>query len=127
VTIGTSVFDGNRVQPVDLGASGGAIAASDISTVTISDTWIGNNHAEPNITPGTGNTSLGGGISAWAATALKIERSEIAGNSAQVGGGLWIAAPGAAFIPPGATYDFRLNNSTVSGNTPDGLVLQNGV
>ena len=127
VTISTSGFSGNRVQPVELAGTGGAIAAFDNSSLTISDTRIVDNHAEPNPPAVTGFTSIGGGITSTT-TSVTIQRSEIADNSATFGGGLSISAPGLAQQPPGSTFVFRLINSTVSANTAgSGIVLQNNV
>ena len=122
VTISRSVFAGNRVQPVDLGGGGGAIAISDNASVTISDTRVVDNHAEPNPPQVTGHTSTGGGIGiSGATTSVTIEGSEIADNSAQFIGGLYIVAANPSLQAPASALVFRLINSTVSANINGGV------
>ena len=116
VTISGSEFSGNRVQPVELEGRGGGIAAY-LATgfVTISDTRIVDNHVEPPIPPVAGFNYPGGGVQTTSKS-VTIQRSEIAGNSADYGGGFSVTADASDLQAPEDAFAYLLVDSTVSGN-----------
>jgi hypothetical protein len=117
VNIGASVFSGNRVQPVDLEGRGGAIAAFlATGTFAIADSRIVDNHVEPPNPPVAGLSYPGGGMQTDTKL-VSVQRTEIAGNSANFGGGLDIAASDPDLQGQASTFRFELLDSTVSGNS----------
>ncbi len=116
VSISTSVFSGNRVQPVALEGRGGAIANYVWGSFVVSDTRIVDNHVEAPVPRVAGMAYPGGGMHADG-RALTILRSEIAGNSADYGGGLNVSNWNDDLQAPSDAYAFLLLDSTVSGNT----------
>ena len=115
-TINASTFSGNRVQPVDLEGRGGAIAAYLANgSLTILDTRVVDNHVEPPASPVAGLEYPGGGIQTDTAL-VSIQRTEVAGNSANFGGGLDVAAADSDLQAPAQAFAFHLTDSTVSGN-----------
>jgi hypothetical protein len=115
VSISSSLFSGNRVQPVDLEGRGGALAAFGFGTLTITDTRIVDNHVDvPN--PRVSTFSYPGGGGSIAMRTVTILRTEISDNSADYGGGLAMADD-LGSQTPGTEFVFKLIDSTISGNT----------
>jgi hypothetical protein len=114
VTITRSSFRGNHVEPVSSGV-GGAIATISDADVSIFHSVIsGNGVTSPGtLAPGTLHT--GGGIYA-AARSVRLERMEIAANSAEVGGALSFSNVRADSQAPTLAMAAALVNVTVSGN-----------
>ena len=114
VTIGNTLFQGNRVQPTALIGHGGAIATESYADITITDSRIIDNHVEPP-NPPLNKSYNGGGI--WAgAKSLTIERSEVAANTARSAGGVRVYNDILARQTPQLVMAVRIVNSTVSGN-----------
>ena len=112
VSIANSLFSGNRTQPVNLMALGGAITSFSDADITITNTRIVDNHVEP---PVSGARYYGGGIYGRAKS-LTIAGSEIADNTADRGGGLRLFNDVAALQGSASAMAVRIINSTVSGN-----------
>jgi hypothetical protein len=124
VTISTSVFDSNAAQPVTYSARGGAIAISSLADVAILDSRIVGNQALAPNPPVAGQNYYGGGMFVRAKS-LRIERTEIAKNSAvdvtgadvTRSGGLHLVNDTASVQGPGDAMAVHIIDSTVSGNS----------
>ncbi len=115
VSITRSLFQGNSVQPGPLEGRGGAIANYGWGTFTLTDSRIVDNHVEiPN--PRVGSFSYPGGGMHSDGRTVTIDRSEIAGNSADYGGGISFANAFVDLQAPGSALEVHLLNTTVSGN-----------
>ena len=115
ITIGGSVFSGNKLQPPPLTEGiGGAIFLDFSGPVVIQDTRIVDNHADS--VP----LNLGAGYNAGAiggyARSLTIRRSEIAQNSADGGGAFVLGTLAAAKQTPSTAMQLSIVDSTVSAN-----------
>ena len=115
VIIANSVFSGNRARPVTLTGQGAAIFSYSGADVTITDTRIVDNHVDVPTPPVANRSYSGGGI--WAiAKSLRIERSEIADNTADFGGGLRLTNDYPTLQDPASAMAVKIVNSTISGN-----------
>lgn len=136
VTIAHSEFRGNVSLPLTLQGRGGAIRSYSLADITISDTVIVDNHVVAPNPPAAGKTYSGGGMNVNAKS-LRIERSEISGNSAfdvtggdvTRSGGLTLSHDAVDRQGPGDAMAVRIINSTISGNASSataGAILANG-
>jgi hypothetical protein len=115
VTIANSVFSGNRARPTDRSGMGGAIYSLSGADLTITDTRIVANHVEVPDPPLATSSYSGGGI--WAtAKSLRIERSEVAENTADFAAGLRLLNTDPDLQTPQLSMAVTIVNSTVSGN-----------
>ena len=115
VTIANSVFSGNRARPATLTGSGAAIFSYSGADVTITDTRIVDNHVDVPTPPVANRSYSGGGIWLYAKS-LRIERSEIADNTADFGGGLRLTNDYPTLQDPASAMAVKIVNSTISGN-----------
>ncbi len=115
VTIANSVFAGNRVQPATLNGKGGAILAYTDADITITDTRIVDNGVDVPVSPVAGATYGGGGFYGRAKS-LRIERSELAGSVAGLGGALRFFNDVPGLQTPETAMAVTIVNSTISGS-----------
>jgi beta-glucanase (GH16 family) len=101
LTLDRVIVANNRVDTSgeDFWKGGAGIYSGENSTLTVIDSTVADNTAAQ---------SNGGGIHAFFRTIVRIERSTISGNSANVGGGLRTLG------------DIQIINSTISGNSTYG-------
>ena len=130
------MFTGNVAKPVTYLARGGAIFVSGVADVAIIDSRIVGNQALAPNPPVTGQTYYAGGIFARAKS-LRIERTEIAENSAvdvtgadvTRSGGLHLVNDTDSLQGPGSAMAVHIINSTISGNSSSataGAILASG-
>jgi hypothetical protein len=125
MTIESSVFGGNVAQPVTFSGRGGAIFVSSRADIAILDSRIVGNIALAPNPPVAGQVYQGGGIWVSGARSLRIERSEIAENSAVDVTGADVTRSGGVHLTnaisnlqrPGDATAVHIINSTVSGNS----------
>ena len=136
VTIASSEFRGNSARPTTLSGRGGAIRSYSLADIAIFDTVIVDNHVDAPNPPVAGRSYRGGGFEGTAKS-LRIERSEIAENSAYDvtagdvtrGGGLRVDKTAVTRQGPGDAMAVRIVNSTISGNASSataGAIQANG-
>jgi hypothetical protein len=101
LTLDHVIVANNRVDTSgeDFWKGGAGIYSGENSTLAVIDSTVANN---------TAGQSNGGGVFAYFRTIVRIERSTISGNSANVGGGLRTLG------------DTQIVNSTISGNSTYG-------
>jgi len=124
VNISGSVFSGNQVLPAGLNGVGGAIAMDTIGNATITDTRIVNNQVVLPAVPPATQIYRSGGMHVHMKS-LRIERSEISGNSLvdatasdlTRGGGIVAFNTAADLQGAGDTMNATIVNSTISGNS----------
>src|SRR6185437_12724168 len=128
ITIASSVFTGNRVQPVDVVGFGGAITTFSYADFAIVDSRIVDNHIDvPN--PPVANQNYHGGGIYGAARSVRIERTEVSSNSvidtsvgaggandATRGGGLGFVNDIPDLQAPASAIVLSIVDSTISGN-----------
>jgi len=125
VTIVGSEFIGNSAQPLsNRDGRGGAIRSYSLADIFIADTLIVGNRVDAPNPPPAGRVYRGGGIEGTARS-LRIENSEIAGNSANDataaadptrGGGMSINNSSVNWQGPGDRMGVKIINSTISSN-----------
>ena len=123
VTIAGSEFRGNSAQPLAIHGRGGAIRSYSRADIVIVDTSIVDNHVDAPNPPTPGRVYHGGAFEG-SAKSLRIERSEIAENTANAipssdavrSGGLHIYNSAVDLQGPGDRIAVKFVNSTISGN-----------
>ena len=123
VSIANSVFSGNHAQPATLVGRGAAITIFSHADTTIVDTRIVDNHVDVPNPPVAGLNYRGAGLYGTGKS-LRIERSEISGNSVDDitgsdqsrGGGLALFNDLADLQTPAAAMNVTIVDSTISGN-----------
>jgi hypothetical protein len=123
VTIAGSEFRGNSSQAIALNGRGGAIRSWSRADIVIVDTIIVDNHVDAPNPPVVGKVYHGGGFDGLAKS-LRIERSEIAENTANDitlsdatrSGGLHLHNSPVTRQGQSDAVAVRIINSTISGN-----------
>ena len=123
VSVSGSTFSGNQALPVTLNGFGGAIHMDTIGDATITDTRIVNNQVVLPASPPSTQIYRSGGLHVHMKS-LRIERSEISGNSLvdatasdlTRGGGMVAFNTAADLQGAGDTMNATIVNSTISGN-----------
>ncbi len=123
VNIANSEFRGNASQPATLNGRGGALRSYSLADIVITDTIIVNNHVDAPNGPTPGKNYHGGGFDGTAKS-LRIERSEIAENSAYDVTGADVTRSGGLHLYTDAVdrqgqsdmMAVKIINSTISGN-----------
>ena len=118
VVITNSLFSGNQIRPgaTFLSASGAGIQINQAADITITDTRIVGNSIVVQNPPVLGTNNRGGGISIDDGKTLKIERTEISGNSADRAAGIRLINDLPARQAAGQELVVNVVNSTISGN-----------
>lgn len=75
VTIANTTVHGNRVTPTTVAAAGGAMVLESLTSATITDTRLYDNHLDP------GGPGGRGGAIRFTGRSLRLERSEVAQNT----------------------------------------------
>ena len=113
VAISNSVFQGNRTEPTTTSSTGAGMYLFTRGDVTITDTRVVDNTIVTQASP---VNNRGGGITVESATAVRIERTEIAGNAADRAGGVRLIVQDPALQAPVDPMEVQIVNSTISGN-----------
>jgi hypothetical protein len=119
VTIDDSVIAGNQTQPggTYLNSQGGGMHFTvQEASLTIRNTRIVDNAVVTQNPAVPGANNRGGGLSVPLATFVRIERSEIAGNTASRAAGLRLINDATARQTAGEVMPVTIDNSTISGN-----------
>jgi predicted outer membrane repeat protein len=129
ITISNSLFSGNQTRPgaTYLNAAGGGmhINAAGIDLTMTDSRFVGNSVVNQNPeVPGANNR--GGGVSIPSANTVRIERSEIAGNSANRGGGVRLVNDALARQTASGVLAVTIVNSTISGNVAATPIIGGG-
>jgi uncharacterized delta-60 repeat protein len=123
VAIANSEFRRNASQPTTLNGRGGALRSYSLADIAITDTIVVDNHADAPDPPASGRNYHGGGFDGTAKS-LRIERSEIAENTAWDVTGADVTRSGAMHLYKDAVdrqgqsdaMAVKIVNSTISGN-----------
>jgi CSLREA domain-containing protein len=115
VNISGSRFSGNASRPTTLGGRGGGLATFSDADITITGTRIVGNAVVSPAAPVGGTSFIGGGVYGRARS-LTIERSEIAGNSADQASALGAYNDVEDLQTPAEAMSVKLVNTTVASN-----------
>jgi hypothetical protein len=123
VNIADSLFQGNRTEPTVSSSAGAGIWVLARANVSITDTRIVGNTIVTQNPPVASQNNRGGGLSVIDASSVRIERTEIAGNSAERAAGMRLNVSDATLQTPGTTMQVEIVNSTIAANVATSPVI----
>ncbi|MEP7208911.1 MAG: choice-of-anchor Q domain-containing protein [Casimicrobiaceae bacterium] len=123
VTIANSEFRGNSVQPVTQEGRGGALRSWSRADIVITDSIFVDNHVDAPNPPTAGRVYHGGAFDG-SMKSLRIERTEVAENSANDATGADVTRSGGLHLhnsqvdrqSPAGSMGVKIIDSTISGN-----------